>query len=138
MLLCSSRCFQPVKGPSRGLLCDCENFADGSFTALVRHLVCPDTAAGESPPTPRPVLYCTVLYCTVLYFTLLYCTVLYCAVLYCTVLCYTVLYCTCTRPLARVRQLRAPRRDAPTQTLTRLQQQRSGFYKESSILTLII
>ena len=29
-----TRRFQPGEGPSRGLLRDCENFADGSFTAL--------------------------------------------------------------------------------------------------------
>ena len=28
--------FQPGESPSRGLLCDCENFADGSFAALVK------------------------------------------------------------------------------------------------------
>ena len=27
--------FQPGEGPRRGLLRDCKNFADGSFTALV-------------------------------------------------------------------------------------------------------
>ena len=31
----SSRRFHPGEGPSRGLLCDCENFADGSFAALL-------------------------------------------------------------------------------------------------------
>ena len=31
----ASRRFQPGEGPSRGLLRDCENFADGSFAALV-------------------------------------------------------------------------------------------------------
>ena len=31
----ASRCFQPGEGPCRGLLRDCENFADGSFAALI-------------------------------------------------------------------------------------------------------
>ena len=30
-----SRRFQPGEGPSKGLLCDCEIFADGSFAALI-------------------------------------------------------------------------------------------------------
>ena len=29
-----SRFFQPRESPSRSLLCDCENFTDGSFAAL--------------------------------------------------------------------------------------------------------
>ena len=36
---------QPGEGPSRGLLFDCENFADGSFAALV----------GLLSSVPRPV-----------------------------------------------------------------------------------
>ena len=31
-----SRCFQPGEGPSRDLLRDCENIADGSFAALTQ------------------------------------------------------------------------------------------------------
>ena len=31
----ASRRFQPAEGPSRGLPCDCEIFADGSFAALL-------------------------------------------------------------------------------------------------------
>ena len=29
------RRFQPGEGPNRGLLCDCENFAECLFTALI-------------------------------------------------------------------------------------------------------
>ena len=31
--------FQPGVGPCRGLFCDCENFADGSFAALTLTLI---------------------------------------------------------------------------------------------------
>ena len=32
----ASSLFQPGEGPSRGLFRDCENFADGSFAALIQ------------------------------------------------------------------------------------------------------
>ena len=44
-----SKHFQPGEGPSRGLLRDCENFADGAFAALI--VSCFSVGNDENPRT---------------------------------------------------------------------------------------